>query len=178
MDAYQLHEARLLQEKVSYSGIAGLYAAVGPVPAGKVWAILSASYSPDAAETRSVWFTIYSRASFNYAVTRPQSIALSGSIPFPMVTEGMELNLFPGETLRVYRDVATAGSVMALFVRFVESDLPFYAYDEPLKRTVVTARKHGSQYRSTGGISTGGGGGMSPVGHGSSGGGGGGSEPV
>jgi uncharacterized membrane protein YgcG len=178
VDAYELHEARLIQERTSSSGAGDLQLDGASVPAGKVWTILSARYNPDVAETRTVHFRVVSSRAIAYTVTVPVAIALSTLILMPLVTEGMELKLFPGELLRCMRDAATAGSVMNLYIRLIESDLPFYAYREPLKPVVNQARKHGAVYRSSGGISTGGSGGTPTSGHGAEGGGGGGAEPV
>lgn len=156
-EAYDLHEARFLQERQSFSDVNALSAQVGPVPAGKVWTILSANYYPDTAETKIVYFYILSKAALGYAITVPQSIALSAANSFPCLTEGMELRLYPGEYLCVHRDSAAAGSIMVLLVRYIESDLPYYSYEEPQNKIVRQAMRRGSQYRSSGGgISEGG----------------------
>ena len=173
---YELHDARFVQDVSGASAAAGLTAYVGPVPAGKSWAILGASYAPSVAETRTVYFYITSRGGNIFPVTVPQSILLSGSLFFPALTMGMEITMTPGEKLFISRDAATAGSFMYLFAKIIEVDLPYYSYQEPLNKVVKQAQRHGSVYRSSGGISIGGG--MPGGGHGGEGGGGGGgAEP-
>jgi len=171
-DAYALHEARLLQEFVRTSAVVATTVFSDVVPAGKVWTILSASYYPDASEAKYIYFFVQGRSSAQYPITIPQTITLSPTRPFPAVTEGMEIKLFPGEYLGVTRDSATAGSSMVIRIRYIENDLPYYAYEEPLKKIVNTAKQHGSQWRAGGGISTGGpGGSPGSIPHGGGGGG-------
>lgn len=175
-EAYELHEARFVQEKVNTSAANGLTTNIGPVPAGKVWTLLAGYLMPSTAETKTVWFVISGQSS-SYPVTVPATIALSNVIPFPLLTDGMELKMYPGQQLRAYRDSATAGSTISMGIEFIESDLPYYAYEEPQNKVVRKVAQHGSVYRSSGAISPGGGGGVGPGGHGG-GGGGGGSQPV
>jgi len=53
----------------------------------------------------------------------------------------MELKLFPGEYLTVYRAAATAGSQIAVYARLIESALPLYEEFEPqIQRKMVSAR--------------------------------------
>lgn len=176
MDAYDLHEIRLVQESYNGSAVDGLSVAIGPVPSGKVWTILSANLWPSVAETRTVFFGITGRSGNNFAVTVPGAIALSSSIRYPLVSEGMEIKLGPGEYIVGYRDVATAGSTLYARIRFIESDVPYYSYEEPLKKVVRAWQKKGSIYRAGGGPTGpgGGGGGESSEGGGV----GGGGEPV
>jgi len=179
-DGYELHDGRFLCEAVSQSAADAISLWTLPCPANKVWTILSASYYPSAAETRTVHWCVLSRAGLYYPISVPVAIALSMTILYPLVTEGMEIKLFPGESLNVRRDVATAGSSMTIRYRYIETDLPFYSYAEPLNKVVKSAQRHGSTFRATGGISPGGsgsGGGIIGGGH-PSGGGGGGAEPV
>jgi hypothetical protein len=177
MDAYELHEGRFLQEGVFTSAADALYVTSGLVPAGKVWTILSATYNPSATETRTVQYVLAGRNNAQYAIRDPVAIALTTTMGFPCVTEGMELKLFPGEYLRVQRDVATAGSTMAMKMRWVETDLPYYSYDDPLNKVVKAAQRHGSAYRSSGAVSIGGPGAAGRVG-GRTGGRDGGGEPI
>lgn len=178
-EAYDLHEARFIQTQLLGSAADALYIGVGPVPAGKVWTILSAGAFPSVAETRLFWFSIYlPTGGLTFPVTTPVSLAASMTPPAFLagVTEGMEIKLYPGEYLRAYRSVATAGSSIYIAIRYIESDLPFYAYKEPLTQIVQKSLRHGSVYRSSGGISQRTAPGGSP---GTGGGGGGGtSEPV
>jgi uncharacterized membrane protein YgcG len=174
-DAFELHDAHFISDRAITSG-AGALTITGPtVPAKKVWTILGASYSPSVAETRTVCWFIVTRAATYIAISFPTAILLPPG-NWPLLTQGMELKLFPGEALYVNRDVATAGSTITLAIRYIETDLPFYSYEEPLKKVVKAAARHGSVYRSSGGISTGGGSGGG--GHDLPGGGGGGPESV
>ncbi len=177
MDAYELHEARFVQEYAATSAANGLTLDTPVVPAGKVRTIISASLGPSVNETQVVGFQIIGRSTYQHTVTVPVSIALTVAYMFPFLTEGMECKLFPGEKLRAFRGAATAGSTISLNVRFIESDLPFYSYEEPLNKVVKAGQKHGSQYRSSGGISIGGGG-ASGSGGPSGGGGGHSGEPI
>jgi uncharacterized membrane protein YgcG len=158
-ETYELSEARFIQEQTVLSGANSLYVAVGPVPNGKIWSILSASQNPSVAETKTNWFAILSRSLNPFPVTLPSTILLNTTILMAFLEQGMELKLFPGEYLAGYRDSATAGSTMTIKIRFIESDLPYYSYVEPLKRVSQSLRKHGSSFRSSGGGVGGGGGG-------------------
>jgi hypothetical protein len=157
-EAYDLHDARFLMEAVANSAANAVYLAMPVVPEGKIWTVLSASYNPDVAETKICWFVIVSRGGNNHPVTQPVSILLNPAT-LPALTMGMELRLYPGERIQIFRDSATAGSAMYLRLRYIETDLPYYSYEEPLKKVVRVSQRHGAVYRSTGGISPGGGGG-------------------
>lgn len=158
MDAYELHEGRFVQELHDQGAPDGLTvgSAVYATPEGKVRTVLAARLFPDAAETRQVWIGKGTRSGKIFPLSIPYTVALSPSIFYPLVTEGMEIKLYPGEFLQGHRDAATAGSAMNMDFQFIESDLPFYAYDDPQNRVVKSVQKHGSVFRSTGGISTGG----------------------
>ncbi len=178
MDAYDLHEGRFLQSRGAASAANGVSVSVGPVPAGKVWTFLAGAYHPSATETKTAYWLIYNAITGEeFPVTQPVAIALGPLIPLPLVTMGMEIKLFPGEFLFVRRDSATAGSTMDIHTRLIETDLPYYAYEEPQNKVVRKVQQHGQVYRSSGAISQTGGGSPGPSGHGG-GGGGGGSEPV
>lgn len=138
-DAYDIHEGRFIQERTYTSAANDLIVGSGTVPTGKVWTLLSASYYPSVSETQDVFFSVLSRASVDYPVTFPRNIALSTSIKEPLLTEGLEMKLFPGELLRGHRGAATAGSTITIEIRYIESDLPYYAYTEPQKS--VTQKK-------------------------------------
>jgi len=148
---YDLHEGRFIQGTTFTSAGDALFAKVcGPVPNGKVWAILGLGYNPSVAETRVVFYAIGTNFGFNVPVTVPQSILLDTVAQFPGLTEGMEINLFPGETIYMFRTVATAGSTMTVTSRFIERDLPYYAYEEPLKKVIRVSQQHGSVSRAGG----------------------------
>lgn len=151
---FELHEARYKQQVIAQSAVNGLTATSPAVPANKYWTVLEACLFPSAAETRTVQWAILSGAVL-LPVTIPVAIALSSTILFPLMTEGMQLTMWPGDQLRATRDVATAGSSMTIIVRYIESDLPYYSYVEPLNKVVRAAQQHGSTYRATGALSTG-----------------------
>jgi len=161
-DAYGIHEGRFVQELVAASAANATAVGIGvTVPEGKIWTILCAEYHPSVAETKYVHFNLVTRAINTYVITEPVSVALTAARGWPLLREGMELKLFPGESVQAVRDSATAGSSMVIAMRFLESDLPYYEYEEPQKKVVKVLRGHGSVYRSSGGISTGGTGGTS-----------------
>lgn len=168
-DGYDLHDGRLICEVATASAANAIFLNSDPVPVGKVWTFLSASYYPSATETRTVQWCVCGRSNYIYPIQIPVTISLGALVYLPLVTEGMELKLFPKEFLRIQRDVATAGSTMTMLYRYIETDLPYYKYNEPLNRVVQSTRKHGAVYRSSGGISVGSG--PSGGGHGGSGGG-------
>lgn len=148
MDGYELYDGRYIQEYTGASAADALSSpAIGPVPAGKVWTILNASYNPSAAETRVVYFYVISRAGTWLAVTWPTSVAASNVQLIPALTMGMELKLFPGEELRCHRDVATAGSTMVIYGKWISADLPYYRYVDPLAPVVKQTQRRGESYR-------------------------------
>ncbi|MCJ7805728.1 hypothetical protein MUP46_03750 [Patescibacteria group bacterium] len=169
-EGYELKDGRFVQELQAQTAADALSISVGPVPNGKVWTILSAKLFPGVAETRTVWFAILTLGGTYYPVTAPVTILLNTIITFPMVTEGMEIKLYQTERLYAFRDVATAGSSFYIRVRIIETDLPYYSYEDPLKKVIAQSQKHGSLLRGAGG---GAGGGGRPAG-----GGGGGPKPI
>ena len=173
-EAYGLHDGRFVQEKSVQSAAVATQLQLAPVPADKVWTIIQGAYFPDIAETRTVQFLVITKSTWEYAISNPAAVALGPNIRLPVVTEGLELKLFPGDSLRIRRDAATALSTMIMGIRYIETDLPYYSYEEPLKKVVRVAQRRGSTYRSTGSISEAGG--APPSGHGGGGEGGGG-EP-
>jgi uncharacterized membrane protein YgcG len=171
-EAYELHDARFIQE-FSITSAANALGVWGPnVLPGKVWTILAASYVPSVAETRTVYYAIRSYGGVSYPVTMSVSIPLPPGL-FPIVTMGMELRIYPGFQLAVFRDAATALSTMTLRVLYIETDLPYYRYEDPLKKVIAQSQKHGSLVRGGGGGGGVGGGGGRPPG-----GGGGGPKPI
>jgi len=172
-ESYDLHDGRFLERKLKASAANATELNYYPVPANKVWTFLGASYVPSAAETRVVTWFILTGGDY-CMISRPVSILLGGWARFPLLEQGMELKLFPGEILGISRDVATAGSTMTIFARIIETDLPPYDYVEPQERKRITAAKH-SISRSVAAATVGGGSGpLVPPGRG---GGRGGSEP-
>jgi len=143
MFAYRLDELGLVQEYVVNSAVAGVNLTGLIVPRNKIWTILGAAYYPDAAETRLIEFSKLTRAGIRLPLRVPQSIALSTAIRLPLLTEGNQLILLPGEALYVTRDAATAGSIMILRAQFVESDLPTMKYFDPQKLLSQDRRRRG-----------------------------------
>jgi len=173
-ESWDLHEGRFIREEAKTSAADGLYIDSSTVPAGKVWTVIECSIGPSVAETQEVAFLLISRSTYQYAVSIPESVALSTLIQFPLVTMGMELKLFPGDKIRGRRAAATAGSTISMNVRYIETDLPPYDYVEPQERKRITAARHSIGKAISGGV--GGGAVVPPVPPGR-GGGRGGSEP-
>lgn len=132
-DAYALGEGRFLQNANYVSLANALYANLGPVPVNRIWTILSALAYCSAAETRNYWFAVVSLDTNRYPVTAPASVSIAPATTmwYPMLREGMELRLYPGESLYALRDVATAGSTIGLYIRYIDSQLPLYEEVEP-----------------------------------------------
>jgi len=145
--AYDLHELRFVQVRSTVSAADALFvlttAGFGVVPTNKIWTVLVAEYYPSAAETRSIVVSKYTASSGSVAIRGPQSIALSSTLKYPILTEGNQLILLPGEGLRVDRDAFTAGSTMIIRIQFVESDLPTMKYLDPQKLLSQDRRKRG-----------------------------------
>lgn len=146
-DAYEVAEGRFINFFSVVSAADALYRDFGPVPSGRVWTILSACGVPSVNETRTWWFAVEAyNSGYAVPVTWPTSLAaVVANQQYPaMVREGMELKLFPGERLYVFRDAATAGSSLTLRGRFIESDMPLYHYEEPqlrnrMRRAIASA---------------------------------------
>jgi uncharacterized membrane protein YgcG len=155
-EAYEIHDGKFIQDVTRLSAANALSNYVGPVPAGKVWTLLAASYNPDVPETRVVHWQLLSRGTIAYALSTPVSIALSGTLHYPLLYAADEMKLFPGEYLYIQRDVATAGSTMLIKARLIETDLPYFSYEEPQKKVVRQVYRHASG--SGGALSSGGGG--------------------
>lgn len=150
-ESYELCDCRFLTEQLGGAGIDGLVTPIGPVPENKVWTVLSANCYPSVNETQIFWFAVRGRSGNYVAVSVPVSIALTVDRGLPMLTQGMEIKLFPGEYLSAFRAAATVGSNFYIRARYVISDLPYYAYEEPLKKVVRVSRKHAEVFYSGGG---------------------------
>jgi hypothetical protein len=159
MDAFELHDARLIQERSVDSAANALGAQFGPVPEGRIWTVFAASFHPSVTETQTVFFYIIGRSGYIHAITTPESVSLGLLVSWPALTMGMDIKLFPGEYIRCVRGAATAGSTCSLTLRFIENYLPYYSYEDPLKKVIVQPKKHGSIFRAIAGTGGGGGGG-------------------
>ncbi len=180
MDAYELHEARFVQHFASTSAANAESISTPTCPDGKVQTILTAGYFPSVAENMVVQWQIY-KPGVVLPLTPPYGWDYKAlNTNWPCVTEGMEVKLYPGESLMIVRDGHTAASTMTIRVRFIESDLPYYSYEEPQNKVVRSVQRHGSVYRSSGAISPArsGLGSPGPVDRGGGGGGGGKAQPV
>jgi hypothetical protein len=145
--AYELHDGKFVQELTAISVADALYVAMVACPVGKIRTFLQGMYYPSVAETRTItWFMVGGSGSA-FPLTRPIQIALDAvSMIYPLVTEGLEIIQWPGQSIRIMRDVATAGSTMTCKLRFIETDLPYYSYVEPLKKIVQqVVRRSGPQ---------------------------------
>lgn len=163
MYLYEPHELRQVQEAISTSPADQLYIGLGPVPAGKIWTILSAHCYPSANQTQLVWGAIQSRSTRSFAVTALTNNALGANVPQALIIAD-ELKLLPGEYFNAMRAVATAGSTWAIAMRYVESDLEYAAHKEILNPVVRSKIKRGGPIGgggggggATGGGATGGG---------------------
>ena len=174
MDAYEIHDGRFLVTETNISAADALVLETTVCPVNRVRTYILGSYTPSATETRTVHFCLMALSGNIFSITQPVAIALGALVRLPLLTMGMELKLFPGDKLRIYRDVATAASTMTLVTRYFETDLPYYSHVEPQRKVVSQVLRHGSIYRGGGG---GGGGGPLPGGGHGSGEGGGGGEP-
>lgn len=127
-EAYQIHDAQFLQVASAISAADALFAAIGPVPTGKVWTLLSVLGYCSAAETQIYWSAIQSLDGNYYPITRPASFAIAPAVSqwFSALLEGMEIKLWPKESIRMHRAVATAGSTIGIYIRYIETDLDFY----------------------------------------------------
>lgn len=127
---FDLAEVRLVQERLVTSAANAEQLNLTPVPAGKVWIITGAGYSPDVSETRVINWEKITASGATYGLLNPISQAL-----FParstFIEQGMLVYLFPGEYIVCRRDDHTLGSVMNIWLQFVEIDLPLYHYEEP-----------------------------------------------
>jgi len=132
-DAYNLGEGRFLQHRNNTSGVNSHLVTIGPVPAGKIWTVLSAVGAPSVDESQEVWFVIYIAGMALYGITAPvtHTFDVSEANWIPCLREGMEIKLFPGESLGFCRAGHTVGSTISLNARLIETDLPLYTYEEP-----------------------------------------------
>lgn len=127
-DAYQVHDAQFLQNAYNISAADALVVALGPVPAGKVWTLLNVLGYCSAAETQIYWAAITSIDGNFYPITRPASFAIAPAVQqwWTALLEGMEIKIYPRESIQVRRAAATAGSTIACYIRYIETDLDFY----------------------------------------------------
>jgi len=132
-DAYSLTESRFILHKYAVSVANDHINLIGPVPKGKIWSILSAIGMTSADDTQDYWFGIYVTGVINYSITRPEQhiFDVSEANWLPLLREGMEIKLFPGEYLSFSRDGHVAGSTISMWARIIETDMPLYVYDEP-----------------------------------------------
>jgi uncharacterized membrane protein YgcG len=180
-DGYEISDGRFLQYYTSTSSLNSHLVAMTACPKNTVRTILAATLRADVDETTYLWFSILDPNLAIYSpITLPVQFAtdVSENLFFPMLREGMEFKLFPGERLNGHRQAHTVGSSMIMDVRFIDSDLKYYEYKDPQSRLIQKRQQRSSNVVSgaiSGGIVRGG---VPVIGHGGSGGGGGGEEPV
>lgn len=157
MEYFEPSELRLVQERSNLSAADALLMPINPtaVPDGKIWTVLAVGYRPSVAETQTVYFYKSTRAGNNVALLNPSSMNLNPAYA-TCIEQGMAIILLPGETLRVGRLVATAGSTMSGWMEFIETDMPLYDYTEPqvaarIKRASTALRQVMSSAASGGG---------------------------
>lgn len=132
MDAYELGEARDVQERSATSAADSVQVLLTAVPQNKIWTVLDITYFPSITETRLVVPYIYSRANVQHVIDYAASRACNpATVQLGLIPMGIEVKLYPGERLGVWRDVATAGSTMTMNCRIIETDMPLYSYVEP-----------------------------------------------
>lgn len=155
-DGYALQDGRYIMLVTGSSAVAGLTAQTAAVPAGKVWTVIGCNGICSVAETRTVGYSMITAGGNIIMLTQPVSFAYLNSayLGFPLTREGMEVKLWPGDSIVYCRDAATAGSTITVYARVIETDLPLYTYDEP---QVVKRQKQGiSQLRQVIGAAAGG----------------------
>lgn len=159
MSFWRLSDARLIQERLSSSAVAGLTVGTSQVPEGKCWVILACGLMPDAAETRVISFVKITASGATFSLLNPVSLALNPQAA-TFIEQGMEYLLFPGEYIQGQRNAATAGSTLNIRLQIIEIDLPLYVYDEPhiVRRQTVAL----SSIRERLGGGSSGGGGIAP----------------
>lgn len=126
-DAYEVRDGQYITTLGAQSAADALYVGVGAVPQGRVRTILTAYASCSVAETQTYWFSI-GAFSLSFPITMPTSRTITPAVAqyLPMLLEGMEIKLFQGENLFVYRAAATAGSTISIVTRHIEIDQEFY----------------------------------------------------
>ncbi len=156
---YEPSEVLFLQTASADSAADALNLTFGPVPEKKCWTFHSLGYFPGVAETRTVWFTVvHPNGSIEVPLIQPVSIALTLTRGLPLLLAGDEFSLLPGQRIKVYRDAATAGSIMYIRGFFIETDVPIYQYIEPQEQRRIKRRATGLiMGRPTGGGGHGGG---------------------
>lgn len=139
-DGYELSDCRFVQYRAVVSAADAHYAGLDPVPTGKIWNVLSASISSSANDTQTYWFAIRGKDTIYYPVTKPASSTITPSLSefVPMLSEGMEIKLYPGEALYAYRLDHAVGSSIILYCRYIETDLPLYDYVEPQEKLRIS----------------------------------------
>ncbi len=151
---WRLEEARLRQYRGASSAANALSVSAPAVPEGKVWVVIGVGYTPSVAETQVVSFARIWPGVGSLSLLNPVSMNLNPAFATP-IEQGMEFYLFPGEYLQAQRVAATAGSTMALYLEFIEIDLPLYTYEDP-QEVKRQARVRSSLLSRLGGVTGGG----------------------
>lgn len=151
----RIDELRWQQLKTATSAADALYVQTDAVPNGKIWTVTALSYYASAAETRNLLWGKVSRVN-GFMAGGPAAQRSVSAVPWEngFIDPADTVILFPGERLRVKRDVATAGSTMTIDYQIIESDEHFPQYVDPLK-PVVKRRRGSLLNRAIGGASGG-----------------------
>lgn len=131
MDAYRPEELRFVAEFSQASAVAGtsIDTTTFVVPSNTIRTILYASLSTDIGEARNGTFKIIGNGVVH--AVRSWAWSTNNGSPIAILQEGNEIRLLPGDRLRLDRDVATAGSTMTLYVRYIDTIMPFQTFQDP-----------------------------------------------
>jgi hypothetical protein len=126
-DAYEVHDAQFLQKELNTSAADALLIGGTICPPGRCRTIVAAIAKCSVAETQDYWFSRLYQSVY-FAITTPASKTITPAVNrwAPMLLEGMEIKLYPGEYLMAQRAVATAGSTMSIEIMFIETDLQYF----------------------------------------------------
>src|SRR5512137_2996132 len=140
--AARLDEHKWLQTKTASSAADALLVQTDAVPAGKIWNVLALSYFASANETRNVrWGRVTRENGFLCGGAAAQRAVGPAPIETGFIDPCDTVVLYPGQRLRVYRDVATAGSTMTIDYILIESDAPYAQYVDPLRSVTRKPRR-------------------------------------
>ena len=132
MQVYRLDEALFYNEGAATSAADAVQVLSTAVPRGKVWTILDITYFPSVTETRVVAPYVMSRGNVQHVIDYAASRAINpAAVQAGLLPAGIEIVLFAGERIGVWRDVATAGSTMTMNFRYIETDMPGITYIDP-----------------------------------------------
>lgn len=163
MDAYRIDSLRFAAEYTGASAAAGVTKDCTDfvVPANTIRTILFMSYGCDVAESRSIIVKVIGASGITHAIRGAFTVDTNLGNPHAVLEQGNEVRLIPGDRLRFDRSAATAGSIMSLYVRYIDEVQPYQIYIDPqgakrIRSRFLSKRSGGG---SSGGSAAGGGGG-------------------